>query len=172
MAGRGDEDIEAGHSLMSDSLARSIQREFIVFAGRDEAALGAVLRSSASARDRALAAQVVAYAPDKRAVVPALVEALSDPDATVRNNAVRALALTRAWARDGRSSRSGFRGSRSSRCFDRRTGATATRYRSPCSASRRPGTPPCSPISGRTRCPSSGKRRSGSRAGTRFLRSS
>jgi len=93
MAGRGDEDIEAGHSLMSDSLARSIQREFIAFAGRDEAALRAVLRSSASARDRALAAQVVAYAPDKRAVVPALVEALSDPDATVRNNAVRALAL-------------------------------------------------------------------------------
>jgi HEAT repeat protein len=58
-----------------------------------------VLRGSADAEHRALAALVIAYADDKRAVVQDLVEAVGDPSSTVRNNAMRALGVMAAFAR-------------------------------------------------------------------------
>jgi len=92
---RGDmaEDESQGHSLMHDPAARAVQQSFIVLAARFDHELRDVLAHSRDAGQRAMAAQVLAYAADKRTVVPALVAAARDPDDGVRNNAVRALAV-------------------------------------------------------------------------------
>ncbi|HMV51823.1 MAG TPA: hypothetical protein PKD31_29035, partial [Blastocatellia bacterium] len=52
-----------------------------------------VLRYSADAEQRALAAQVIAYTANKQAVIGNLVEAMRDPAGNVRNNAMRSLAV-------------------------------------------------------------------------------
>ena len=90
-AGDADEDDSAGHALMHNPAARAIQERFIGFAARDLAVLRDVLQHGRRADERALAAQVLAYAADKAAVVPDLVRAMRDPDDEVRNNAMRAL---------------------------------------------------------------------------------
>jgi hypothetical protein len=87
------EDISQGHSLMSDSIARRIQMRYIEIAARDLDTLRTVLRTSASADHRALAAEILGYAPNKQSVVDDLVYAMRDPSVGVRNNATRALAL-------------------------------------------------------------------------------
>lgn len=90
---RGDvgEDRSQGHALNTDPAMRAIQDRFIAFAKRDLTELRRVLRESADASGRALAAQVLGYAPDKSAVVDDLVYAMSDPSEGVRNDAMRAL---------------------------------------------------------------------------------
>jgi hypothetical protein len=90
---RGDtgEDRTEGHALASDPATRAVQERFVAFAARDLADLRAVLRSSSDASHRALAAQVLGYAPEKQAVVDDLVQAMRDPSDEVRNNAIRAL---------------------------------------------------------------------------------
>lgn len=98
--GAAGEDDSEGHSLMEDSAARAIQLRYVGFAVRDSALLRDVLAHASAADQRALAAQVLAYAPDKRDVVPALLAALRDPSPEVRNNAVRALAVIAGYARD------------------------------------------------------------------------
>jgi HEAT repeat protein len=57
-----------------------------------------VLAHSAPASQRALAAQILGYAPDKRTVVRDLIAAVHDPNDDVRNNAVRALAIIAKYA--------------------------------------------------------------------------
>lgn len=52
-----------------------------------------VLRSSAYSDDRATAAQIIAYHPDKRKVLPEMLYAMHDQNDEVRNNAVRALSV-------------------------------------------------------------------------------
>ena len=59
-----------------------------------------MLRESDDDSHRALAAQVIAYAADKRAVVDDLAAAMRDPASEVRNNAMRALALFAQYARE------------------------------------------------------------------------
>jgi len=93
MRGVVGEDVSEGHSLMADSAARAVQRRFVELAARDLDSLRAVLRTASDADHRALAAAVIAYAADKKAVVPDLVYAMRDPSREVRNNATRALAL-------------------------------------------------------------------------------
>lgn len=90
---RGDaaEDRSQGHALTHDPATRAIQERFVVYAARDLTQLRLVLRSSSDIAQRALAAQVLAYARDKQAVVEDLVQAMSDPSEDVRNNAIRAL---------------------------------------------------------------------------------
>ena len=90
---RGDagEDRSQGHALNTDPAMRAIQDRFIAFAKRDLTELRRVLRESADASGRALAAHVLGYAPDKSAVVDTLVYAMSDPSEGVRNDAMRAL---------------------------------------------------------------------------------
>lgn len=90
---RGDagEDRSQGYSLMLDPATRAIQQQFIVFARRDFSLLRQVLQNSSETAERALAAQVLGYAPDKQAVVDDLVRAMRDPGDEVRNNAIRAL---------------------------------------------------------------------------------
>ena len=88
----------AGHSLMQYGPAREVQQRFAQYALGNVAVLRDVLHNSGDAQHRALAAQVIAYAVNKTAVVPDLVAALRDPDPEVRNNATRALAVMAAWA--------------------------------------------------------------------------
>jgi hypothetical protein len=91
--GESGEDLSAGHSLMNYAPLRAVQRQFIPYATKDLTLLRNVLHTSADAEHRALAAQVIAYTPDKQAVVSDLLTAMHDPDGGVRNNAARALAV-------------------------------------------------------------------------------
>jgi hypothetical protein len=90
---RGDagEDDSQGHALAHDPATRRVQERFIGYAARDLPLLREVLRESADAAHRALAAQVLGYAADKQSVVGDLVQAMTDPSEDVRNNAMRAL---------------------------------------------------------------------------------
>lgn len=96
--GDGGEDYSQGHALNSYPKARAIQERFITFAALDLKLLSAVLHESAEARQRALAAEIIAYAANKRAVVKDLVYGMSDPDSEVRNNSMRALAVIASFA--------------------------------------------------------------------------
>lgn len=97
---RGDfaEDDSRGHTLVHDSVAREFQERYVIFAARDLPLLRRVLKNSADPGHRALAAQIIAYASDKRAVVPDLLEAVRDPSEAVRNNAMRALGVMAGYA--------------------------------------------------------------------------
>jgi hypothetical protein len=97
-AGDHVEDQSEGHSLMHFPEARAAQKKFITLAALHPAILHDVLRNSADARQRALAAQILAYAADKRDVVADLIYATRDPDDEVRNNATRALWIIAKYA--------------------------------------------------------------------------
>ncbi|MDQ2669009.1 MAG: hypothetical protein M3Y31_00115 [Gemmatimonadota bacterium] len=97
-AGEFAEDDSLGHQLMRYPAARRVQEGFVELADRYGAELRTVLREAADPEQRRLAAQVLAYATDKRSVVAPLVAAISDPDGEVRNNAMRGLALIAALA--------------------------------------------------------------------------
>jgi hypothetical protein len=97
--GNLSEDDSQGHALSSDPAARAVEERFITFAARDLELLRNVLRHSADAEHRALAAQVIAYAADKQAIVNDLVEATRDPADGVRNDATRALWVMAGSAR-------------------------------------------------------------------------
>lgn len=88
----GDDQTQ-GHSLMQDSAARAAQERFIPLAARYLPQLRDVLHHSADADQRERAAEVIAYAADKREVVPDLVAATRDPSSGVRNAATRALGV-------------------------------------------------------------------------------
>ena len=80
-----EDDSTQGHSLISDPTARAIQLRFVTLAARHLDRIRDVLRHSADDGQRALAAQVIAYAPDKRKIVSDLVDAATDPSPEVRN---------------------------------------------------------------------------------------
>ena len=94
-----DEDFTQGHSLISNARARSYQEKFLAQAEKHLDRLRAVLRRSADAEHRAIAAYVIGYAPDKKAVIDDLLYALRDPDDTVRSNAMRALVAIEVYSR-------------------------------------------------------------------------
>ncbi len=91
---RGDsaEDASQGHALFHAPAVRTLQNRFIEFAGRDFELLRKVLHDSADGQQRALAAQILAYTKNKRAVVQDFVAAMRDSDENVRNNSMRSLA--------------------------------------------------------------------------------
>jgi hypothetical protein len=89
--GATEEDQSQGHALSRDPQVRAVQEQFVTLANGDLDRLRAVVRDSADAHHRALAAQVIAYTKDKQAIVGDLVYAMTDPDGEVRNNAMRAL---------------------------------------------------------------------------------
>jgi hypothetical protein len=91
--GEVGEDRSRGHALQFDSATRAVQESFVTYANRDLHELRQVIRTSSNAGERALAAQVLGYAPDKSAVVNDLVYGMSDPYESVRNNAMRALVV-------------------------------------------------------------------------------
>ena len=92
------EDQTKGYSLAGNKNVRKIQEKFIPLAAKNLKILRRVLRESADAEQRALAAQIIAYAPDKNAVVGDLLYAANDANETVRNNATRAIILFANYA--------------------------------------------------------------------------
>jgi POTRA domain, FtsQ-type len=87
------EDDSQGHALSNDPAMRAVEERYIAFAARNLKLLRDVLRHSADAKHRALAAEVIAYTVNKQAIVNDLVEATRDPNDVVRNNATRALVV-------------------------------------------------------------------------------
>ena len=96
--GRATEDLTAGHSMMDDPAARALQPRFLDFAADHLDWLRDVLRSGAEPEERAVAAAVIGYAPDKAKVVDDLQFALQDPDDAVRANALRSLTAIAVYA--------------------------------------------------------------------------
>ena len=92
------DDLSAGHSMLADSGARAVQKEFIGAASEHAPRLREVLATSADPGHRALAGQILAYSPDKGAIAPDLVAAVRDPDPAVRNAAMRALWIMAGYA--------------------------------------------------------------------------
>ncbi len=92
---KGDarEDYSQGHSLAHNPAVRAVQERFIVHAERHLEKLRDVLRDSTDAEQRAIAATVIGYVADKRAVLDDLQGAVRDSDGSVRNNAMRSLAI-------------------------------------------------------------------------------
>jgi len=97
-AGEGTEDLTAGHSLLANPAARQAQMDFIPLANTHAAELRDILRRSSDSDHRAIAAYVLGYSPDKKAALEDLAYALHDPDATVRSNALRAIAAIAVYA--------------------------------------------------------------------------
>ena len=93
------EDLTNGHSLMADPAARLLQFQFMDFAGAHLPLLREVLRDASDPEQRAVAAALIGYAPDKKAVLDDLEGAMQDPDEAVRSNALRALNAIAVLAR-------------------------------------------------------------------------
>lgn len=96
------EDDSHGYSLTHYPPSRAVQEKFLAFAStpKNVALLRDVLRHASDGEQRALAAQILAYASEKQAVVPDLENAISDPYEGVRNNAVRALGVMAIYAQN------------------------------------------------------------------------
>ncbi|MEO7145467.1 MAG: HEAT repeat domain-containing protein [Bryobacteraceae bacterium] len=90
--GETAEDLTNGHSLMAYPEARAVQEQFVDLVKNDIKAVRNVLRNADDPEQRAIAAYVIGYAPKKADVVNDLQYALTDPDDTVRSNALRAMA--------------------------------------------------------------------------------
>ena len=93
------EDLTNGHSLMADPDARDLQSQFANFAGAHLPLLREVLRDSDDGEQRAIAANLIGYAPNKKDVLNDLEYALQDPDDAVRANALRSLNAIAVLAR-------------------------------------------------------------------------
>ena len=89
--GNTAEDLTAGHGLMADPTARALQEKMRDYAAGHLDVLRDELHNGPEPEERAVAAAVIGYAPDKRAVINDLQYALQDPEDTVRANAVRSL---------------------------------------------------------------------------------
>ena len=104
--GQATEDHSAGHAMTEYEPARAVQRRFMQLAVEHEAELRTVLRESRFPMQRALAATVLAYLPDKNKAAQALAPALTDPSSAVRNDAARALWIIAEFAKDSPAIRS------------------------------------------------------------------
>ena len=93
------EDLTNGHSLMADPDARDLQLQFAEFAGAHLPLLRDVLRDSDDAEQRAIAATLIGYAPNKKDVLNDLEYALQDPEEAVRANGLRSLNAIAVLAR-------------------------------------------------------------------------
>jgi HEAT repeat protein len=92
-AGDTAEDTSGGYALSHYPEYRDAQLALRKYAVAHGSLLRSALRGCASAQNRAAAAQLLGYAVRSRAQVDALVRAANDSDASVRNNAVRALGV-------------------------------------------------------------------------------
>jgi hypothetical protein len=97
--GEAAEDLTRGESHMENARCRALQDLFSGYAGLYQKQLRAVLADSANEFHRAAAACILAYSKDKASIVPHLQRAMTDPDAAVRNNALRALTALAVYAR-------------------------------------------------------------------------
>jgi len=93
------EDLTQGHARSADPETRKIQDRFPLFATEHLAELRDVLKNSADEDQRAIAAYIIGYAPNKRDVINDLQYALKDADAGVRANATRSLVAIEVLAK-------------------------------------------------------------------------
>jgi hypothetical protein len=93
------EDLTQGHARSADPNTRKIQDRFPLFATDHLAELRDVLRNSSDEEERATAAYIIGYAPNKLDVINDLQYALKDADAGVRTNAARSLVAIAVLAR-------------------------------------------------------------------------
>jgi hypothetical protein len=93
------EDLTRGHSLMADPLVREVQQQFPAVAEQHLGELRNVLRNSSDDEQRAMAANIIGYAPKKDQVAGDLQFALRDADPGVRSNAARAIVALAVYAR-------------------------------------------------------------------------
>jgi hypothetical protein len=89
--GEATEDVSQGHSLATNASVRRFEEQFLALAASQLKLLRRVLHHSGKAEQRQIAACLIGYAANKRAVVADLLSVVSDPDEGVRNNAARAL---------------------------------------------------------------------------------
>lgn len=89
--GQTAQDLTTGQALSQNSETREIQQEFSPIAKKYIGDLRHVLRDSSDEEQRAIAAYVIAYNPDKKDIVDDLQFALKDADPGVRANATRGL---------------------------------------------------------------------------------
>lgn len=90
--GTGEDDSK-GYALATDETLRAKQLATREYALRNGRLLRRVLATSAGTQQRVVAAHVLGYARQSSEQIAALVRASRDVDETVRNNAVRALAV-------------------------------------------------------------------------------
>jgi len=91
--GASKEDDSKGYSLSSDPELRAKQLATREYATHHEQLVLRVLASSKDAEQRIVAAHILGYARQSKEQIGALVRASYDADETVRNNAIRALAV-------------------------------------------------------------------------------
>ena len=91
LRGQAKEDLSVGHPLSLDPPTRALQEKLPPLIAGELTAVRDVLRNSGDEYQRAIAAAVLPYAPNKNEIVPDLREALTDNDPAVRSNAVHGL---------------------------------------------------------------------------------
>lgn len=92
-SGSGNEDSSRGYALSTDPDLRAKQLATRKYGIRHERLVLRVLASSKDADQRIAAAHILGYAHQSKEQIEALVNASDDVDETVRNNAIRALAV-------------------------------------------------------------------------------
>lgn len=92
-SGSGKEDSSRGYALSTDPDLRAKQLATRTYAIRYEQLVFRVVASSKDAEQRIAAAHILGYVRQSKKQIAALVRASNDADETVRNNAVRALAV-------------------------------------------------------------------------------
>lgn len=96
--GEAGEDDSLGYSVFQYAPARAIQLKLITWAPGHLAEVRDVLHHAKDPEQRALAATLIAYTPDRASVIPDLVAAVRDPSSSVRNDATRALGVLAMYA--------------------------------------------------------------------------
>ncbi len=87
------DDTTNGYSLSKDPIMREDELKLVGYAEAHAKLIYAVLRGSTSDRDRTAAAWIAGYAARSPDQLAALLHAVTDPNSTVRNNAIRVLAV-------------------------------------------------------------------------------
>lgn len=98
MKGEARQESGEGHAIFTYAPAKPAQEKLIAYTRQNLAHVKDVLRNSADANQRDAASWIIAYAADKKSIVPDLLEAVYDADEKVRNNATRGLAVLAGWA--------------------------------------------------------------------------
>lgn len=97
--GHTSEDDSQGHPLYAGKALQPFTDQFQALARSQGDRLKLVLKTAADAKQRAIAAWILSYAPDKPSVLAELMGAVRDPDEGVRNNATRAIGTMAVLAR-------------------------------------------------------------------------
>src|SRR5262249_23561417 len=93
------EDLTNGHALSANVETREIQQQLVPVAKQYIGDLRHILRDSNDEEQRAIAAYVIVYYPEKKAIVDDLQYALKDADPGVRTNATHGLRALAVLAR-------------------------------------------------------------------------